>query len=129
RYINHACRPNAESDVQSRNRKVFIRAIKNIQPGEEINYDYGKDYFKEYLKPIGCKCDSCEKKRKLARAEERAAKKRAEKRAGTGVAKARANGNGAAHLNGKTAPKTASKAGRKTATAKRPSSKRGAKRN
>jgi len=56
RYINHACKPNAESDVRPRKRKVVIRAIKNIEPGEEINYDYGTDYFKAYLKPIGCKC-------------------------------------------------------------------------
>jgi hypothetical protein len=72
RYINHACKPNAESDVKPRKRKVFIRAIKNISPGEEINYDYGTDYFKAYLKPIGCKCDACEKKRKKKRAEARA---------------------------------------------------------
>jgi hypothetical protein len=72
RYINHACRPNAESDVRPRKRKVFIRAIKNIEPGDEINYDYGTDYFKAYLKPIGCKCDACEKKRKKKRAEARA---------------------------------------------------------
>jgi hypothetical protein len=71
RYINHACRPNAESDVKPRKRKVIIRAIKNIEPGDEINYDYGTDYFKAYLKPIGCKCDSCEKKRKKKRAEAR----------------------------------------------------------
>jgi len=72
RYINHACKPNAESDVMPRKRKVVIRAIKNIEPGEEINYDYGTDYFKAYLKPIGCKCDSCEKKRRKQRAEARA---------------------------------------------------------
>ena len=35
RYINHACKPNAESDVKPRKRKVIIRAIKNIEPGEE----------------------------------------------------------------------------------------------
>jgi hypothetical protein len=72
RYINHACKPNAESDVRPRKRKVFIRAIKNIEPGEEINYDYGTDYFKAYLKPVGCKCAACEKKRKKKRAEARA---------------------------------------------------------
>src|ERR1700742_4703439 len=72
RYINHACKPNAESDVNPRKRKVVIRAIKRIEPGEEINYDYGTDYFKAYLKPIGCKCDACEKKRKKKRAEARA---------------------------------------------------------
>jgi hypothetical protein len=71
RYINHSCKPNAESDVKPRKRKVFIRAIKNIEPGEEINYDYGTDYFKAYLKPIGCKCDACEKKRAKKRAAER----------------------------------------------------------
>jgi uncharacterized protein len=76
RYINHACKPNAESDVSARKRKVVIRAIKKIEPGEEINYDYGTDYFKAYLKPIGCKCDACEKKRKKQRAEARAEKLR-----------------------------------------------------
>jgi hypothetical protein len=76
RYINHACKPNAESDVKPRKRKVIIRAIKNIEPGEEINYDYGTDYFKAYLKPIGCKCAACEKKRKKKRAEARAEKAR-----------------------------------------------------
>jgi uncharacterized protein len=99
RYINHACKPNAESDVRPRKRKVFIRAIKNIEPGDEINYDYGTDYFKAYLKPIGCKCDACAKKRKKKRAEaraerlrlkakaERKAKKQAEKLAREKTAK------------------------------------------
>lgn len=79
RYINHSCRPNAESDVKPRKRKIVIRAIKNIEPGEEINYDYGTDYFKAYLKPIGCKCEACEKKRakKLAEAREVKAGKKA----------------------------------------------------
>jgi hypothetical protein len=85
RYINHACKPNAESDVSARKRRVVIRAIKNIEPGDEINYDYGTDYFKAYLKPIGCKCDACEKKRKKKRAEARAErlrlKRKAEKKA------------------------------------------------
>src|SRR5262249_13644089 len=81
RYPNHSCRPNAESDVRPRERKVYIRAIRNIEPGDEINYDYGTDYFKAYLKPIGCKCDSCEKKRKKQRAESRAEKARLKARA------------------------------------------------
>src|SRR3979409_1489429 len=99
RYINHACKPNAESDVKPRKRKVVIRAIKNIEPGEEINYDYGTDYFKAYLKPIGCKCGSCERKRKKLRAEEREKKKRAKARAEKRAAKAKAALNG--HANGK----------------------------
>jgi hypothetical protein len=109
RYINHACKPNAESDVSPRKRKVVIRAIKKIEPGDEINYDYGTDYFKAYLKPIGCKCDACEKKRKKKRAEARAeklrlkakAEKKALKKAEKQAAKARETSN--QKLNGKTA--------------------------
>ena len=81
RYINHSCRPNAESDVKPIKRKVFIVAIKNIEVGEEINYDYGTDYFKEYIKPIGCLCVRCVKKRKEQRAEARAEKQRLKARA------------------------------------------------
>jgi hypothetical protein len=104
RYINHACKPNAESDVNARKRRVVIRAIRKIEPGEEINYDYGTDYFKAYLKPIGCKCDACEKKRKKKRAEARAeklrlkakAEKKAARRAEKETAKAGEKLNGTA---------------------------------
>ncbi len=64
RYINHACRPNADPDVMPRKHKVLIRAIRNIREGEEINYDYGKEYFDAYIKPCGCKCVACAAKRK-----------------------------------------------------------------
>jgi hypothetical protein len=109
RYINHACKPNAESDVSARKRKVVIRAIKKIEPGEEINYDYGTDYFKAYLKPIGCKCDACEKKRRKQRAEARAerlrlkakAEKKALKKAEKQAAKAQEKLNEKLKLNGK----------------------------
>ena len=109
RYINHACRPNAKSDVKPRKRKVFIRAIKNIEPGDEINYDYGTDYFKAYLKPIGCKCDACERKRKKKRAEARAerallkakAERKAQRKAEKLAAKKRNGKANGAKLNGK----------------------------
>src|SRR4029077_4672109 len=91
RYINHSCRPNAESDVRPRERKVFIRAIKNIEPGDEINYDYGTDYFNAYLKRIACKCESCENKRKKLRAEARAERAKVKARAERKVQKAGAN--------------------------------------
>jgi hypothetical protein len=142
RYINHACKPNAESDVMPRKRKVVIRAIKNIEPGEEINYDYGTDYFKAYLKPIGCKCAACEKKRKKKRAEARAerlrlkasearkAERKALKKAAKQAAKAAklaskepkqmVNGN-AKHLNGQLMNGHAAKA----AAGKMPSAKSG----
>lgn len=78
RYGNHSCRPNAESDT--RGHIVFVRAIKNIAPGDEITYDYGTDYFKAFIKPIGCKCTKCIEKRKAERAEERLKAKRAKAR-------------------------------------------------
>jgi SET domain-containing protein len=39
RWINHACEPNCEADeVDGR---VFIKALRDIEPGEELFYDYG----------------------------------------------------------------------------------------
>jgi len=134
RYINHACKPNAESDVRPRKRKVYIRAIKNIEPGEEINYDYGTDYFKAYLKPIGCKCAACEKKRKKKRAEARAErlrlKAKAERKAKKQAEKAAAKRKKARHklkkkleLKAKSAAKSADKTAAKTVRSKTPRAK------
>jgi SET domain-containing protein len=81
RYANHSCRPNAESDTIG-GKKVILRAIKNIKPGEEITYSYGSDYFDVYLKPVGCKCTKCIEKRREAR-RARAVKARRKKRNGT----------------------------------------------
>lgn len=58
RYINHSCRPNCEVEINKEG-KILIEAIKNIKEGEEITYDYGKEYFNEFIKPIGCKCIKC----------------------------------------------------------------------
>jgi hypothetical protein len=91
RYANHSCRPNAESDVL-RGHKIIIRAIKKIKPGEEILYDYGKDYFNLILKPIGCKCDKCEEKRKAERAEKRKLAKRKREREAKKAASTRSKG-------------------------------------
>lgn len=63
RYINHSCKPNAEVEIESGEIKIYC--IKNIEKDEEINYDYGKEYFNEFIKPIGCKCVSCMKKTKI----------------------------------------------------------------
>jgi len=57
RYINHSCKPNCEALVSGR--RVWIWSKKNIRVGEEITYDYGKEYFEDVIKPIGCKCEKC----------------------------------------------------------------------
>jgi len=43
RYINHSCDPNCESVIEDR--RVFIEAIRSIEAGEELTYDYqiGRD--------------------------------------------------------------------------------------
>jgi hypothetical protein len=38
RFFNHSCNPNCESVVE--NRRVFIEALREIEPGEEMTYDY-----------------------------------------------------------------------------------------
>jgi hypothetical protein len=38
RYANHSCNPNAET-VTLKGRRVFIRALRDIKPGEEITYE------------------------------------------------------------------------------------------
>jgi len=60
RYANHSCRPNAESDVVKG--KVILRAIKAIEPGAEITYHYGREYFDLIIKPMGCRCAHCGRK-------------------------------------------------------------------
>jgi SET domain-containing protein len=57
RYINHSCQPNAiPYEVKG---KIKIYAKKTIQPGDEITYDYGKEYFDEFLAKNGCRCPAC----------------------------------------------------------------------
>jgi uncharacterized protein len=38
RFVNHACEPNCESVIEER--RVFIEALRTIEPGEELAYDY-----------------------------------------------------------------------------------------
>lgn len=54
RYINHSCDPNCESDTVEG--KIIITAIRDIQPGEELSFDYGEEYYNEFIKPKGCRC-------------------------------------------------------------------------
>jgi uncharacterized protein len=38
RYVNHGCDPNCQSTTEKK--RIFIEAIRTIQPGEELSYDY-----------------------------------------------------------------------------------------
>ena len=53
RLINHSCDPNCE--VNGKGLKLWISAIRNIKKGEELSYDYGFSFDKDY-KQFPCKC-------------------------------------------------------------------------
>jgi SET domain-containing protein len=57
RYINHCCKPNCQSRTVGN--RVFIYAIESIEAGQELTYDYGKEYVRFYIKPYGCRCRVC----------------------------------------------------------------------
>ena len=59
RYINHACKPNCEAEHDEEEKRVRIYALRSIKAGEELTYDYGKEFFNEYIKPKGCRCAAC----------------------------------------------------------------------
>ncbi|MDI1245228.1 MAG: SET domain-containing protein-lysine N-methyltransferase [Rhodoferax sp.] len=63
RWINHACDPNCEADEQDG--RIFIKALRDIAAGEELNYDYGLIIEERYTKklkaeyPCWCGAASC----------------------------------------------------------------------
>jgi hypothetical protein len=63
RWINHSCNPNCEADED--NDRIFIKAIRNIKAGEELNYDYGLIIDEPYTKklkaeyPCWCGAKNC----------------------------------------------------------------------
>jgi SET domain-containing protein len=63
RFINHGCDPNCES--VTRDRRVFIEALRTIQPDEELKYDYsiGRDRSDppnvDEIWACHCGCEQC----------------------------------------------------------------------
>lgn len=64
RYINHACKPNAEAEHETTEDRIYVRAIADIPKGEEITMSYGQMYIDDIIKPMGCKCTTCVTKKK-----------------------------------------------------------------
>lgn len=58
RWINHACAPNCEA--RETGGRVFIHALTDISPGEELFYDYGlvidERYTAKLKKRFECRC-------------------------------------------------------------------------
>ena len=53
RLINHSCEPNCE--VSGSGLRVWVYAIKDIKVNEELSYDYGFSYDKDF-KQFPCRC-------------------------------------------------------------------------
>ena len=66
RYINHSCKPNCEPMIKRG--RVFIFSKRAIKLGEELVYNYGKEYFETLIKPHGCRCVKCTAQRAAASA-------------------------------------------------------------
>ncbi|QPF75921.1 SET domain-containing protein [Roseateles sp. DAIF2] len=61
RWINHSCEPNCEAE-ETDDGRVFIRALRDLLPGEELFYDYGlvidERYTPKLKKQFACYCGS-----------------------------------------------------------------------
>ena len=55
RLINHSCDPNCE--VLGKGLKIWIHAMKDIKRGEELTYDYGFSFDKDF-RQYPCRCGS-----------------------------------------------------------------------
>ncbi len=103
RYINHSCAPNCETVIERS--RVFIEAIRNIEAGDELGYDYQLTWESTddpiELNNYACHCgakrcrgtmldkhptdlkakiEAAERKRKRARLAKRTSKKKAKKK-------------------------------------------------
>ena len=68
RWINYSCDPNAEAVLEENSKgkshkdKVYIEAIRDIKPGEELSYNYGivldEPHTPALKKLWGCHCGS-----------------------------------------------------------------------
>ena len=60
RWINHACDPNCVADQTGE--RVFVDALRDLLPGEELFYDYGlviaERYTPKLKKQYECRCGS-----------------------------------------------------------------------
>jgi hypothetical protein len=78
RWINHACEPNIEADDESG--RVYLMALRDIMPGEELFFDYGlvidERYTPALKKRFECRCGTpgCRGTMLAPKREQRAAK-------------------------------------------------------
>lgn len=79
RYANHSCKPNGTIYVYGG--RIFVKSLRVIQPGEEITYDYGKEYFDAFIGKDKCLCEKCIARREREARKSASVGRRARKRA------------------------------------------------
>ena len=127
RFFNHSCNPNCESVVEKR--RVYIEALRAIEPGEEMTYDY--QIYKEEGDPenidevFACRCGfaDCrgtmlwppEPKKKRSRARQKAAPAKRSAAGGgkKGTGKSKPKGKTRGKVNGNSTSKGRGKSNRK----------------
>jgi hypothetical protein len=127
RFFNHSCNPNCESVVEKR--RVYIEALRAIEPGEEMTYDY--QIYKEEGDPenidevFACRCGfaDCrgtmlwppEPKKKRSRARQKAAPAKRSAAGGgkKGTGKSKTKGKTRGKANGNSTSKGRGKSNRK----------------
>ena len=57
RRVNHSCAPNCEA--QSDGRRIWLVALRDLAPGEELTYDYGFPLADARLHPCRCGAAEC----------------------------------------------------------------------
>jgi SET domain-containing protein len=105
RWINHCCDPNCESVIDDR--RVFIEAIRTIQPGEELSYDY--EIKREKGDPanvdevFACRCGAATCRGTMLEERKRPRKRKAVKKASKAKKGTKAGKKGKQHAHGRTA--------------------------
>ena len=89
RYINHGCDPNCES--LTRHKRIYVRSLQTIQPGEELAYDYQIDRDPDDPANVdeifACQCGAAKCRGSMLVAKRKPRKKKAVKKAAAKPAK------------------------------------------
>lgn len=59
RFVNHSCEENCEAVWNARERRLEIRALRDIAAGEELSFDYGFGLVGFFEHPCRCGEKSC----------------------------------------------------------------------
>jgi hypothetical protein len=135
RFINHSCDPNCDTVIE--NERVFIEAIRDISPGEELGYEYGLTWEStddpEELANYQCRCGAASCRGTMLAEDpldkQKAARRKARKKKNARAkAKAKGKGKGKAKAKAKAKAKLKARANASTRTRTKVKSRAGTRR-